>query len=73
MKDKNSYSDYYRNYGMIYDGKLPEKVRDQIIDNNDKICNDIGVIVNPEYNPLFGLWLIENDMPVECYIVWFSW
>lgn len=71
MKDKNHYAENKANYGIIYDGNLPENVRDELIDR----CpgNDCGIIYNPEYHPKFKQWLIDNDMPVECYIVWFSW
>jgi hypothetical protein len=58
-------------YKVISDGKLPEDVRDEILD----CCkgNDCATLVNPDYWPKFKQWLIENNAEVECYLIWWSW
>ena len=71
MKDKNTFANHYSNYGIIYHGNLPSSIKDEICDN----CpgNDSGRIINPKCYPLLKEWLQENDMPVEPYIIWWSW
>ncbi len=69
MKDK--YAGHYSKYGIIHDAKLPESVRDEVC--NDCLGNDSGRLFNPKYHPKFKEWLESEGMPVEPYIIWFSW
>lgn len=70
MADKNKHASGYSEYGIIFDGNLPDEVRDEVC---NEATNDSGRIANPKYNPLFKAWLEKEEMPVECYIIWSSW
>ena len=70
LNDKNHFAGYYSNYGIIDDGLLPWDVRKEI--SNECPKSDSGSIVTPNH-PLFRKWLRDYAMPVESYIVWWSW
>lgn len=71
MADRDKLCGHMKKYGIIQDRYLPDAVRDELC--NDCPGNDCGVIINPEYRPLFAEWLKSEDMPIDCYIIWFSW
>lgn len=71
MTDKNKYAGHYAGYGIVSEGNLPVDVRDELC--NDGPGNDAGRIIDPEYRPKFKAWLKAEQMPIQPYIVWWSW
>ena len=59
-------------YQILEAAGLPEDLRDEL---STKYCpaNDCGVIVNPKYSEKLMAWLKKEQLPVECYILWWSW
>lgn len=68
----NRHAGHYVKYGIIYAHFLPDDVEEEL-SSAAECGNDCGRIMNPDYNDKFKVWLEKEGMPVEPYIIWFSW
>lgn len=69
--DKNAFANGMDEYGIIDYALLPDHVQEEL--TAEEASNDMGRVVNSEYYPIFTAWLREKGMPVDSYIVWWSW